>query len=51
MNDSFDKMLDYKAKHKNFPSTYDDMIVFLSEVHIGLFHTFGYATKRAGHIF
>ena len=41
MNDSFDRMLDYKAKHKKFPSTYGYMVAFLSEVHVGLFHTFG----------
>ena len=34
LNDSFHRMLDYKAKHNKFPSTYDDMVVFLSEVHI-----------------
>ena len=35
-NDPFHMMLDYKAKHNKFPSTYDDMVVFLSEVHIQL---------------
>ena len=40
LNDSFHMMLDYKAKHNKFPSTYDDMVAFLSEVHIQLyFHT------------
>ena len=34
LNDSFHMMLDYKAKHNKFPSTYDDMVAFLSEVHI-----------------
>jgi hypothetical protein len=34
LNDSFYSMLDYKAKHNKFPSTYDDMVAFLSEVHI-----------------
>ena len=34
LNDSFHSMLDYKAKHNKFPSTYDDMLVFLSKVHI-----------------
>ena len=33
LNDSFHKMLDYKAKHNKFPSTFDDMVSFLSEVH------------------
>ena len=36
LNDSFHGMLDYKAKNNKFPSTYDDMVVFLSEVHIQL---------------
>ena len=36
LNDSFQKMLDYKAKHNQFPSTYDDMVSFLSEVFIQL---------------
>ena len=36
LNDSFHGMLDYKAKHNKFPSTYDDMVVFLNEVHIHL---------------
>ena len=36
LNDSFHGMLDYKAKHNKFPSTYDDMVAFLSEVHIQL---------------
>ena len=36
LNDSFHCMLDYKAKHNKFPSTYDDMVAFLSEVHIYL---------------
>ena len=36
LNDSFHMMLDYKAKHNKFPSTYDDMVAFLSEVHIQL---------------
>jgi hypothetical protein len=34
LNDSFHGMLDYKAKHNKFPSTYDDMVAFLSEVHM-----------------
>ena len=34
LNDSFHCMLDYKAKHNKFPSTYDDMVAFLSEVQI-----------------
>ena len=34
LNDSFHKMLDYKVKHNKFPSSYDDMVAFLSEVHI-----------------
>jgi hypothetical protein len=34
LNDSFHKMLDYKAKHNKFPSTYDYMVAFLIEVHI-----------------
>ena len=29
LNDYFHIMLDYKAKHNQFPSTYDDMIVFI----------------------
>ena len=37
LNDSFHNMLDYKAKHNKFPSTYDDMVAFLSEVHIYLY--------------
>jgi hypothetical protein len=36
LNDSFHRMLDYKAKHNKFPSTYDDMVAFLSEVPIRL---------------
>ena len=36
LNDSFHMMLDYVAKHNKFPSTYDDMVAFLSEVHIQL---------------
>jgi hypothetical protein len=32
LNDSFHKMLDFKAKHNQFPSTYEDMVAFLSEV-------------------
>ena len=32
LNDSFHNMLNYKAKHNKFPSTYDDMVSFLSEV-------------------
>ena len=39
LNDLFHRMLDYKAKHNKFPSTYDDMGVFLTEVHIQL-HSF-----------
>ena len=37
LNDSFHSMLDYKAKHNKFPPTYDDMVAFLSEVHIQLY--------------
>jgi hypothetical protein len=33
LNDSFHGMLDFKAKHNKFPSTYDDMVGFLTEVH------------------
>jgi hypothetical protein len=36
LNDSFYMMLDYKAKHNKFSSTYDDMVAFLSEIHIQL---------------
>jgi hypothetical protein len=36
LNDSFHKMLEYKSKHNKFPSTYDEMVVFLSEVSIQL---------------
>jgi hypothetical protein len=36
LNDSFHRMLEYKAKHNKFPSTYDDMVAFLSEVRIQL---------------
>jgi hypothetical protein len=40
LNDSFHRMLDYKARHNRFPSTYDDLVAFLSEVHIYLdFHS------------
>ena len=34
LDDSFHMMLDYKAKHNKFPSSYDDMVAFLNEVHI-----------------
>jgi hypothetical protein len=34
LNDSFHRMLEYKSKQGKFPSTYDDMVAFLSEVHI-----------------
>ena len=34
LNDSFHMMLDFKAKHNKFPSTYDDMVAFLNEVHV-----------------
>ena len=34
LNDSFPNMLDYKAKHNKFPSMYDEMVAFLSEVYI-----------------
>jgi hypothetical protein len=34
LNDSFHMMLEYKAKQGKFPSTYDDMVSFLTEVHI-----------------
>ena len=37
LNDSFHSMLEYKAKHNKFPSSYDDMVAFLSEVHIQLY--------------
>jgi hypothetical protein len=41
LNDSFHRMLDYKAKHNKFPSTYDDMVIFLNEVNIQLnIHSF-----------
>ena len=43
LNDSFHKMLDYKAKHNKFPSTYDDMVVFLSQVHFQLHFPFNSA--------
>ena len=33
LNDSFHKMLEYKTKHNKFPSTYEDMLAFLNEVH------------------
>ena len=36
LNDSFHGMLDYKAKNNKFPSTYDDMVAFLSEAHVQL---------------
>ena len=36
LNDSINMMLDYKAKHNKFPSTYDDMVVYLSDVNIQL---------------
>jgi hypothetical protein len=40
-NDSFHMMLDFKAKYNKFPSTYDDMVAFLNEVHIQLLsHSF-----------
>ena len=40
LNDSFPNMLDYKAKHHKFPSSYDEMVVFLNEVYILLiFHS------------
>jgi hypothetical protein len=34
LNDSFHRMLDYKAKNNKFPSTYNDVVVFLNEVHL-----------------
>ena len=37
LNDSFPRMLDHKAKHNKFPSSYDDMVAFLTEVPI---HTY-----------
>ena len=37
LNDSFHNMVDYKAKHNKFPSSYDDMVSFLKEVHIQLY--------------
>jgi hypothetical protein len=36
LNDSFHGMLDYKAKQNKFPSTYDNMVHFLTEVHFKL---------------
>jgi hypothetical protein len=36
LNDSFHDMLDFKAKHNKFPSTYDEMVGFLSEVYFFL---------------
>jgi hypothetical protein len=36
LNDYFHRMLDYKAKHNKFPSSYDDMVSFLNEVHMQL---------------
>ena len=40
LNDSFHGMFNYKAKHNKFPSTYDDMVVFLSHRYIQLnFHS------------
>ena len=39
LNDSFHGMLDFKAKHNKFPSTYNDMVGFLSEVYFKL-HSF-----------
>ena len=45
LNDSFYKMLDYKSKHNLFPSTYDDMVAFLTEVHIQIqLHSFRLAS-------
>ena len=32
INDSFHKMLDYKAKHNKFPPAYEDMVAFLNKV-------------------
>jgi hypothetical protein len=47
LNDSFHRMLDYKAKHSKFPSTYDDMVSFLSEVHIHLlFHSIWFEIRN-----
>ena len=37
LNDSFHKMLEYKSKHNQFPSTYDEMVSFLSEVIVLLY--------------
>ena len=37
INDSFHKMLEYKTKHNKFPSTYEDMVAFLNEVHQKLY--------------
>ena len=34
LNESFHRMLDYNAKYNKFFSTYNDMVIFLSEVHI-----------------
>ena len=39
MNDSFHGMLDFKAKHNKFPSTYDELVGFLSEVYLNI-HSF-----------
>ena len=36
-NDSFHNMLDYKTKYNNFPSTYNEMVSFLNEVHLLLY--------------
>ena len=36
LNDSFHGMLDYKSKHNKFPSTYNEMVGFLSEVYFKL---------------
>jgi hypothetical protein len=48
LNDSFHQMLDYKAKHNQFPSTYDKMVSFLSEVHFQrLLHSFQLASPSS----
>jgi hypothetical protein len=41
INDSFPNMLEYKTKHNKFPSTYEDMVAFLNEVHSKLHYQLG----------
>jgi hypothetical protein len=45
LNDSFHGMLDYKARHNKFPSTYDEMVGFLTEVHFKL-HSYSIQLAR-----